>query len=140
LRSRRFNIYWPVEVSHAKNGVANAVVINISTTGLLFRALVRYPLGEIIELNIRLPDKPSVKVVAEVVREAHNVGFGFFFGVRFKSFAENGQRALGDSLLGICRAEMANGVWGPAAAPIGDPRGSLVPARPTRGRVRTIKG
>jgi hypothetical protein len=140
LRSRRININWPVKISHAKNGVADAAVINISTSGLLFRAVVRYRLGDLIELDIQLPDKSSVKVVGEVVREAHSVGYGLFFGVRFTSFAENGQRKLGDCLLSIRRAEMADEVWGHTAAPTGDPtKGGPMPARPTKGRIRTVR-
>src|SRR5689334_4624816 len=86
LRSRRFNIYWPVQITHAKYGVTHGAVVNISTSGLLFRALARFPMGENVEVEIQLPDKTKVRAVGQIVREAHNIGYGFFFGVRFATF------------------------------------------------------
>ena len=117
-RSRRFSVNWPIQITHAEYGVSNGAVVNISTSGVLFRTLVRYPVGQLLHIDIDIPGQPTLKLCGPIIREARSLGNGYYFAVQFKTFFGNGQKQLGDCLLELRRAELAD-EWGGSKAPAG---------------------
>jgi hypothetical protein len=105
LRARRFPVRWRLAISNKQVERIEGHTINVSSSGILFASGHRFRVGDVLALDIDIPDSIIVQATLRVVREAPApVGMVGHAG-RFTAISEPHRRVLAEALVSVRREE-----------------------------------